>query len=423
MQLSWKTEQRFVKDLIPFEYNPRFITEDRKQKLIRSLEKFNLVEIPAINLDNRLIAGHQRVKVLIELNRGDELIDVRVPDRLLSEEEFKEYNITSNLPTGFWDLDILDSAFADIDLTALGLDIKNIEIPNNLQEEKQEEEGDFVVIEPRNPLSELGDVLELHSLDKKLVHRIVCGSSTESDTYNKLFEDKKANLIITDPPYNVDYTGGTKESLKIQNDNMSDESFYQFLLDFYTKAFFWSVDGCPIYVFHADSEGANFRSALKSSGFKLSQCLIWLKNSIVLGRQDYHWIHEPILYGWKLGAAHPWYSDRTQRTVVEFDKPLRNDEHPTMKPVGLVEYFIKNSSKRYDIIFDGFFGSGTTLISCEKNKRNAYGAELDPVYVDVDIRRWHTYMVDNGLDFKIIRNGRELHEEEIQEYYQRIGKK
>jgi DNA modification methylase len=423
MRLSWKTEQRLIKDLIPFEYNPRFITEERKQKLIKSLEKFNLVEIPAINLDNKLIAGHQRIKVMIELNRGDELIDVRVPDRLLTESEFKEYNITSNLPTGFWDVDILDQAFGDINLSALGLDANSIEIPGDLKPKKVEEESDFVLIEPRNPISEPGDIIELHSLDKKLVHRIICASSTDAMSYDSLFEGRKSQMIITDPPYNVDYTGGTKEALKIQNDSMSDDTFHQFLLDFYAKAFFWAEDGCPIYVFHADSEGANFRSALKKSGWKLAQCLIWVKNSMVLGRQDYQWMHEPILYGWKLGAAHHWYSDRSQKTVIEHDKPLRNDEHPTMKPVGLVEYFLHNSSKRYDIVFDGFMGSGTTLIACEKNKRIAYGMELDPIYMDVDLRRWHTYMKDNGLDFKIIRNGRELHEEEIQEYYQRAGQK
>lgn len=423
MQLSWKTEQRLVKDLIPYEYNPRFITEDRKKKLIESMERFNLVEIPAINLDNKLIAGHQRVKVLIELNRGDELIDVRVPDRMLSEEEFKAYNITSNVPVGFWDVDILDQVFGDIDLKALGLDINAIEIPEELKNKKPEEEGEFVIIEPKNPLSVPGDVLEFHSLDKKLVHRVICASSTDPDTYKTLFGTNRANLTITDPPYNVNYTGGTKDAMQIQNDNMSDSQFAAFLFDFYSNAFQYSEEGAPIYVFHADSEGANFRSELKKAGFKLAQCLIWLKNSIVMGRQDYHWIHEPILYGWKQGAAHPWYSDRTQKTVVEWPKPMRNDEHPTMKPVGLVEYFMHNSSKRYDIVFDGFLGSGTTLIASEKNKRHCYASELDPVFMDVDIRRWHTYMKENGLDYKIIRNERELNEQEIQEYYQRIGQK
>jgi len=421
MQLTWTTEQRKVKDLIPYEYNPRFITEERKAKLLASMQKFNLVEIPAINLDDKLIAGHQRILILLDLDRGEDMIDVRVPNRMLTESEFKEYNITSNLPVGFWDVDILEQAFGDIDLKALGLDINAIEIPTSLEDKKSEEEGDFVIIEPKNPVTVPGDILELHSLDKKLVHRIICASSTDQNTYKKLFQDKTAQLTATDPPYNVDYTGGTKDAMKIQNDNMSDEGFFAFLLDFYSAAFSFMDAGAPIYVFHADSEGANFRLALKKSGFKLAQCLIWVKNSIVMGRQDYHWMHEPILYGWKPGAAHSWYSDRTQKTVIEWPKPLRNDEHPTMKPIGLVEYLINNSSKRFDIVFDGFLGSGTTLVASEKNKRHCYASELDPVFVDVDLRRWHTYMKDNGLDYKIIRNECELHDEEIQEYYQRVG--
>lgn len=420
MILHWTTTQRKVHELIPLSYNPRILTEDKKQQLINSLEKFNLVEIPVINVDNTLLAGHQRVKILMELGRGDEIIDVRIPNRPLTEQEIKEYNITSNLPVGFWDIDILEEAFADIDLKALGLDVDKIEIPV-IEPEKEEEEEDFVIIEPEKPISELGDVLEFHSLDKKIVHRLICGSSTDNESLKSLFVDKKCQMIITDPPYNVNYTGGTNKALKIQNDNMDAEKFKQFLLDFYSNAFEFSADGTPIYVFHADSEGASFRSALKEAGFKFAQCLIWLKNSMVLGRQDYQWIHEPILYGWKQGVAHPWYSDRSQTTVIKWDKPLRNEEHPTMKPLGLIEYFIRNSSQRFDIVFDGFLGSGSTLISCEKNKRHCYGQELDPIYTDVIIRRWHTYMVDNGLDYEITRNGRKLSQEEIQEYYSRIG--
>lgn len=421
MQLSWTTQQRKVKDLIPYEFNPRFMTEERKQKLIQSLERFNLVEIPVIDTNNVLLAGHQRVKILLELERHEEVIDVRVPNRELTETEFKEYNITSNLPVGFWDTDLLDEAFADIDLKALGLDVDKIEIPET-PFKKEEKEEDFTIVLPRVPISVPRDVLEFHSLDKRLVHKVICGSSTEKANYQSLFSDGKLiQLTCTDPPYNVNYTGGTNESLKIQNDNMSDSEFYKFLLDFYSLAFDFSMNGAPIYVFHADSEGANFRKALLDAKFKLAQCLVWVKNSLVMGRQDYHWMHEPILYGWKLGSAHPWYSDRSQTTVIHWDKPLRNDEHPTMKPLGLVQYFICNSSKRFDIVFDGFLGSGTTLIVCELSKRNCRAFELDPVYMDVDIRRWHTYMKDNGLDYKIIRNERELTEEEIQEYYQRVG--
>lgn len=419
MKLKWTTEKRMVKDLVPYEYNPRILTESRKEKLIASLNKFDVVEIPVINTDNTIIAGHQRIKVLMELERSEEMIDVRVPNRMLTETELKEYNITSNVQVGFWDIDVLEQAFSDIDLGALGLNVDEIEIPDFEPDKKIESEEDFVIVEPKNPISAPGDVFEFHSIDKQLKHIVICGSSVESDVIDTFDCEGKINLTLTDPPYNVDYTGGTSAALKIENDNMDDESFFNFLFDFYSNAFKLSAPGAPIYVFHADSEGANFRSALKKAGYKLSQCLIWLKNSIVLGRQDYHWIHEPILYGWKPGAAHNWYSDRTQRTVVEFDRPTRNEEHPTMKPLPLVEYFLLNSSRRYDLVFDGFLGSGSTLIGCEKTKRQCRGTEIMPAFMDVIVTRWLKYMIDNGLDFKIVRNGIELHEEEIQKYYQK----
>jgi DNA modification methylase len=420
-QLIWTTVKRKVKELVPYEYNPRFMTEERKERLRKSIEKFNLVEIPVINQSNVLLAGHQRIKILMDAGKGEEIIDCRYPNRELTTEEFKEYNITSNLPAGFWDRDLLEEAFQDIDLKSLGLDIDKIEIPEHIVE-KKEEEQDFVIDIPYNPVSQVGDLIELHSMDKRLVHRIQCASSIEKEALQNLFLDKRADCICTDPPYNVDYTGGTDQALKIQNDNMSDEEFYQFLHSFYSAACAFTHPGAGIYVFHADSEGANFRTALKKAGFKLAQCLIWLKNSMVMGRQDYQWIHEPILYGWKEGAAHKFYNDRSQTTVIEFPKPIRNEDHPTMKPVGLIEYLIQNSSRRYQVVFDGFLGSGSCLIASEKNKRHCYGQELDPRYMDVIVRRWISYMKDNGLDFKLIRNGVELSEKDVQEFYSRAGK-
>lgn len=419
--LVWHTEQRKYKDLVPFEFNPRILTDDRKEKLIRSLTKFGMVEIPTINIDNTLLAGHQRVKCAIELGWGEELIDVRVPNRELTEHEIKEYNLVSNVSIGFWDIDILELNFGDIDFNSIGLDLSSIELPEILTEAKEEKENDFEIKLPINPVSQCNDVIEFHSLDKKLVHRIMCGSSTDRDNMSLVFIDEKADLIVTDPPYNVNYTGGTKDKMTIQNDNMSSDQFYKFLFDSYQNMHDNTKEGGAIYVFHADTEGANFRKAFIDVGFKLSQCLIWVKNSSIMSRQDYHWMHEPILYGWKKGAAHEWYSDRTQKTVIEWDRPIRNDEHPTMKPVGLIEYFINNSSKRFQIVADFFSGSGTTFIGCEKNKRHFRGFELDPIFMDVNVRRWHTYMIDNGLDFKIIRNGHELSEENIKEYYSRVA--
>lgn len=416
--LEWHTEKLKVKDLVPCNYNPRKITPERLEKLKNSLEKYNLAEIPALNTDKVIIAGHQRVKVLMDLGRGDDLIDVRLPNRTLTDQEFKEYNVVSNISVGYWDVDILEECFADVDLLELGLDINDIELPSDILPDdlKQEEEKETDLTPPKEPITVLGDVYELISKQKELHHRVVCGDSTNSKDYKKLLESKLFNLVVTDPPYNVNYEGGTKEKLKIKNDKMDNDSFYTFLYLFYQETFLNAEAGSPIYVFHADSEGANFRNALKDAGYKLTQCLIWVKNSLVMGRQDYHWKHEPILYGWKEGAAHPWYSDRKQTTVLEFDRPVRNADHPTMKPIEIIIYLIKNSSKQKDIVGDLFLGGGSTLIACEQTWRNCYGMELDPVYVDVDIRRWLQYMIDNDLDFEIKKNGQTLDKVEWNKY-------
>lgn len=413
--LEWSTVKRQVKELVPYEYNPRRLTEEKKELLRKSLEKYNLAEIPAINTDNVIIAGHQRIIVLMELGRGDEYIDVRIPNRTLTELEFKQYNITSNVPTGEWDLDILNRIFGDVDLLELGLNVADIPLPaDHLPAELQsEEEPEFDPVPPKDPISKSNDVYEFRSIQKKLVHRIVCGDSRLPETYALLLVNELLDIVMTDPPYNVDYEGGGKDKLKIQNDNMKTEDFYTFLFEFYTKAFAYSKDGASIYVFHADTEGMNFRKAFVDAGFKLSQCLIWLKNSIVMGRQDYHWKHEPCLYGWKPGAAHQWYSDRKQTTVIEFDRPVKSEDHPTMKPLDLFIYFIKNSSKQYALVGDMFIGSGTTLICCEQSWRQARGLEISPGYVDVNVKRYITYMQHNHLQFEIYRNGQLLSVSEI----------
>lgn len=404
--LEWYTEKRSVSELIPYEYNPRKRTPERIQKLKESLEKFNLVEIPAINLDNTIIAGHQRVFALFEIGRGSERIDVRVPNRLLTEEELKEYNIRSNIGIGEWDIDMLVEHFSEFNFDDLGLDL-DFELPDEFLL-GEESEDDFEPVLPEDPKSKEGDVYELISKQKDIVHRIVCGDARYSDAYAKLLHSEKFQVVNTDPPYNVDYQGGTKEKLKIQNDKMDSGDFYTMLYLFFQETFIHSAEGCPIYVWHADTEGENFRKAFREAGWKLSQCLVWVKNSIVMGRNDYHWKHEPCLYGWKPGAAHPWYSDRKQATTLEFDKPLRNSEHPTMKPLELIIYQIKNSSKQRDVVGDLFLGSGTTLISCEQTWRQCRGIELDPRYIDVSINRWVKYMESNSLDFEVRLNGKTI---------------
>lgn len=377
-RIKWHTEKREVRQLVPYKHNPRKLTEEQREQLTKSIEKFDLAEIPAINTDGTIIAGHQRVSILNALGRGSEEIDVRVPNRPLTEDELKEYNLRSNKNSGEWDFDVLLAEF-DIDmLKDVGFSAE--ELPD--LSEKPEMDGEDDVPETRKTDIKLGDIFHLGE------HRIVCGDSTDPNVYSKIFGDSRANLLLTDPPYNVDYEGGTKEKLKIKNDKMGDSDFREFLRKFCEASFQVMNDGASFYIFHADLEGYNFRGAVQDVGEKIRQCLIWVKNSLVIGRQDYQWRHEPCLYGWKGGDSHLWKSDRKQTTVLEFDRPSRSTEHPTMKPVALFEYLMSNSSNIGDIVLDPFLGSGTTLIAAEKLKRKCYGIEIDPVYCQAIIDRW-----------------------------------
>jgi site-specific DNA-methyltransferase (adenine-specific) len=251
---------------------------------------------------------------------------------------------------------------------------------NPIQLEAQED--DFDVTPPEKPKSKLGDIYQLGR------HRVMCGDSTSVEDVEKLMGGTRVDLLLTDPPYNVAYEGKTKDALTIENDNMDNDNFRDFLRSAFYSADNVMKEGAVFYIWHADSEGYNFRGACFDIGWKVRQCLIWCKNSMVMGRQDYHWQHEPCLYGWKEGASHLWASDRKQTTILNFDRPSRNAEHPTMKPVPLFDYQIKNNTKKEDVVLDLFGGSGTTLIACEQNGRNAYLMELDPRYVDVIINRW-----------------------------------
>ena len=238
---------------------------------------------------------------------------------------------------------------------------------------------------PEKPRSQFGDLWILGN------HRLLCGDSTSSKDVIRLLDGSQANLWLTDPPYNVAYQGKTKDALTIQNDEMDDESFRRFLVSAYSAADFVLKEGAAFYIWHADSEGFNFRGACRDIGWKVRECLIWTKNAFVLGRQDYQWQHEPCLYGWKDGASHGWFSDRSQSTVLKFDRPARNGDHPTMKPVELFRYLIVNSTRKNEIVLDSFGGSGTTLIACEDVGRKARIVEIDPVYCDVIIERWQNF--------------------------------
>lgn len=400
-----------IEQLIHADYNPRKdlkAGDNEYEKIKRSIQEFGYVEPVIVNQhgfeDGKylIVGGHQRTKVLKDL--GYEEIDCVVVD--MDKQKEKALNIALNKITGEWDFDQLavlmgELKLEDYDLELTGFDFSEAEqLLDSLKDDNEEPEEDEIEM-PDNPITQKGDVWLLGK------HRLMCGDSTDKETVEMLMDGKKANLIVTDPPYNVSYQGKTTDALTIQNDNMSDEQFYQFLLDSYTRMYEVADAGASIYVFHADSEGMNFRKAMIDAGFKLAQCCIWAKQAMVMGRQSYHWQHEPVLYGWKPTGAHYWNSDRKQTTLWHFDRPFRNEHHPTMKPVPLISYPIKNSSKMHDIVFDPFGGSGSTLIACQETDRVCYTMELDEKYADVIVNR---YIAHTGADDSVylLRNGEKI---------------
>lgn len=373
--------------LKPSEYNPRkdLKPEDEEYKKIKnSILEFGYVSPIIINSDMTVIGGHQRLKVLKEL--GYEQIQCIIVN--LDKNKEKALNLALNKISGEWDDEKLEQILAELKETDIDMNItgfSNDEIDDILKEVLGSKEDDFDIEEALNeieePITKAGDIWLLGK------NRLMCGDSTQKDDVMRLMNGQKADMLLTDPPYNVDYEGVAG---KIENDNMNETEFYNFLLDAFRNMNEIAKEGCTFYSFHADTEGLNFRRAFKEAGFKLAQCLVWVKNTFVMGRQDYQWKHEPILYGWKEGSAHYFVDDRSQSTVLEFDKPIRNAEHPTMKPIDLLVYLIKNSSKENDLIVDLFAGSGSSMIAAEETKRICYTMELDPKYCDVVVKRWET---------------------------------
>lgn len=298
----------------------------------------------------------------------------------LTEEQIKAYRLADNkvAEQAEWDFDLLGDELADI----FDIDMSYFGFEDMTVEEEVEVIEDEVPEVPTEPKAKIGDIYQLGR------HRLMCGDSTNITDVEKLMNGAKADMLLTDPPYNVDYEGKTKDKLKIENDKMDNDSFRQFLIDAFTTADLYMKEGAVFYIWHADSEGYNFRGACFDVGWKVRQCLIWCKNSMVMGRQDYHWKHEPCLYGWKDGAGHLWASDRKQTTILEFDRPVKNELHPTMKPVSLFDYQIRNNTNVDDVVLDLFGGSGTALMACEQNRRTCYTMEFDARYVDVIIERW-----------------------------------
>jgi DNA modification methylase len=337
------------------------------------------------NLSGCIVSGHGRVLAARHLEL--ETVPVQRQDYENEEQEYADL-ISDNSIASWSELDLssINSDIVDLgpdfNIDLLGIKDFIVEPVDKLEPQCDEDESPEA---PKIPSSCLGEIYILGN------HRLLCGNSTLVDDVEKLLDGEKADMVWTDPPYNVAYEGKTKDALTISNDSMTNESFYQFLFDAYSNMLLGTKPGGAIYVAHADIEGANFRKALVDAGWLFKQCLVWVKNTLVMGRQDYHWRHEPILYGWAPGEAHNWYSDRKQTTVLEFSKPQRNGEHPTMKPIELIEYCINNSCRAGGLVLDLFGGSGSTLIACEKTNRKAALIELDPRYCDVILERWQKY--------------------------------
>ena len=402
--------------------NPRLIKDDKFKKLVKSIQEFpQMLELRPIVVDenNIILGGNMRYKACIEAGLKEVYI---LKAKELTELQKDEFIVKDNVGFGEWDWDILANEWDTEKLTDWGLDL-----PLDVSvQELEAEEDDYEIPNEINTDIVLGDLFEIGE------HRLLCGDSTQVDTWQKVMDDKLCDMVMTDPPYNIDYEGKTKDALTIQNDNMTNDSFYQFLYDFYTALGSYTKKGGAWYVFHASTETVNFSSAMVNSGLLLKQYLVWVKNTMVMGRQDYQWKHELCLYGWKEGAAHYFTSERTHTTVIEdtininkltkdemkkmlnemlsdktkstiihCDKPHRSAEHPTMKPILLLAPLIQNSSKENEIVADGFLGSGSTMVASHQLKRKCYGMELDPKYCQVIIDRMKK--LDPSLEIK--RNG------------------
>jgi DNA modification methylase len=391
---------------IPYARNPRK-NADAVPKVAGSLKEYGWKQPLVVDAEGVIVAGDTRLKAARSL--GMAFVPVVVA-RDLTAEQVKAYRLADNR-TGEeaeWDstllsLEIEDLRLASYSLALTGFDAAELKVLAAIQNATPlgfTEPDEAPALDRDKPtVSVLGDVWILGG------HRLICGDATLVDVVKKLLGEELVDLVLTDPPYNVDYVGKTADALRIQNDAMAAGDFLQFLSDAFGNAALHAGKGAGIYVFHADTEGLNFRTALAAGGWHLSQCCVWVKQSMVMGRQDYHWQHEPvlfahlpfepehdpILYGWKLGAAHRWYADRRQTTVWEFDRPSRSVEHPTMKPVDMLEYAMTNSSQPGDLVLDMFAGSGSTLIAAEKIGRAARLVELDPKYCDVIVRRWQQF--------------------------------
>ena len=387
-----------LSEIHPYEKNPRF-NDGAVEAVANSIKEFGFQQPIVVDKDFVVVVGHTRLKAAEQLGLTE--VPVVIAENL-TPEQVLAYRIADNKTgeIGEWNYDLLtielrDLQEKDFDLSLLGFDSDELDrLLNggaNDTVAAGETDPDAVPEQPDEPVSRRGEIYRLGG------HLLMCGDATDAADVGKLTGDAEADLWLTDPPYNVAYE--SSNGLTIENDDMSDSAFREFLKTAFGNVKARLKPGASFYIFHADSEGYNFRGACHDVSLQVRQCLIWKKNSLVLGRQDFHWIHEPILYGWKDGAAHNWYNDRSQTTVMEYDKPRCNSVHPTMKPVEMLIYLLKNSSQRDEIVLDTFGGSGSTLIACEQTGRICRTMELDEKYCDVIRRRWAEFKYGEGCNW------------------------
>lgn len=365
-------------EIVPYENNPRK-NDDAVLYVANSIQEFGFKVPIVIDGDGVIVAGHTRYKAAKKLSM--DVVPCIIADDL-TPSQIKAFRLADNKTAEFaeWDITLLDDELGsifDIDMEDFGFQTQDIDEQQDLSEY-----DDYDCEIQDEPKSKRGQIYQLGR------HRLMCGDSTDKNDVALLVDGCQIDMLLTDPPYGVDYTGKTKDNMKIANDDLDDGDLSSFLSDAFIAADSVMKPGAVFYIWHAVLNMPDFESACQMANWKVRQVLIWVKNSMVMGRQDYQWKHEPCLYGWKDGAAHKWESDRKQTTVLEFDRPTKNNLHPTMKPVDLFDYQIKNNTKPGDSVLDLFGGSGTTLIACELNERNAYVMEYDPKYVDVIINRW-----------------------------------
>ena len=376
--LEWTTEKRKISELIPYQGNPRQLTEKQAKDLSVSLERFNLADPIVINTDNTIIGGHQRISILKQA--GDLTVDVRVPSRTLTKDELLELNLRLNRNQGQWDFDLLANLDEEL-LTSVGFESKELDKIFQLDATPEDDAVPAIRTTDIKP----GDLFQLGE------HRLLAGDATKREDVEKLMRGEKADMVFTDAPYGVDYQGmqNSKQWEAIANDAMSPGAFEVFLSRAFSNLYAFSSDNAACYICHADKTHKEFRNALEQAGYEWRATIIWVKNSPAFNFAQYKYKHEPIFYCYKKGKTVNWYGDRTQNTVWEAKKEI--GEHPTIKPVELITKAIENSSPREGIVIDLFGGSGSTLIACEKTNRKCRMMEISLVYCQVIIDRWEKF--------------------------------